>query len=184
MIYKDKKELMTLMREQQRMASNKEVDFAISQARHIATGPRVAYEEWKEAELKVQQLKSRAEGIYGMSPMQDRVTGGTPTMMDDQVMAVLAAKEEAYYLKQTYYAARSGFLHCLDRAMRVSGFSDYQCAIWKLYYTGEERSLQQIADLMRTTKSRVQYLLTSVKAQAKWCKAIEYIIENEIELED
>lgn len=205
MTKQEQQELMEIMREQQRIASaeclakaeltqgsaiepqkltdEEAVDLLMHQANDIRTAPRLAYAAWMSARMHVIRLRARAEQIGGMRLSHDKVTGGQPLMMEDQVSAILEAEETVKHLWLVYLAARGSFLYCLDRAARIRGFTAYQCKLWKMYYLGEGHNLQEIADMMHETKDRIYYLITHVKAQTAWCQAVEYVIENEAEFE-
>ena len=168
---------------QKKLTDEAAVDLIMRQATDIRTAPRLAYEAYMSAKMHVVWLRTRAEGMGGMRLSKDKVTGGQPLLLEDQVSAIIEAEEMVKHLWLVYLAARGCFLYCLDRAARVMGFTAYQCKLWKMYYLGEGHNLQEIADMMHETKDRVYYLVTHVRAQTAWCQAVEYIIENEIEYE-
>ena len=166
-----------------KMTDEEAVDLLIRQATDIRTAPRLAYAAYQSARMHVVMLRTRAEGLGGMRLSKDKVTGGQPLMLEDQVSAIMDAEETVRHLWLVYLAARGSFLYCLDRAARVMGFTAHQCKLWKMYYLGEGHTMQEIADTVNEAKGSVWYLITSVKAQTAWCRAVEYVIENETEFE-
>ena len=166
-----------------RLTDEEAVDLLIRQATDIRTAPRLAYAAYMSAKMHVVMLRTRAEGMGGMRLSKDKVTGGQPLMLEDQVSAIMDAEETVRHLWLVYLAARGSFLYCLDRAAKVVGFTAHQCKLWKMYYLGEGHTMQEIADTVNEAKGSVWYLITSVKAQTAWCRAVEYVIENETEFE-
>ena len=200
MTKKEQCELMELMREQQRRESaeclaraeseklsaiepkkltdEEAVDQLVRQAKDVSTAPRLAYEAWQRAKMKVVRLRARAEGIGGLRLSRDKVTGGQPLMMDDTVSAIWDAEEEVRQKWMLYVAAKLSFFYCLDRAVRTGLFTEEQARAWRWYYMDEYRSLQQVADLMRSNQKRIWYLICSVQAGVRWCKAVEWCIDE------
>ena len=121
MTMQEQQELMEIMREQQRVES----------AECLAKA-----ELTQGSAIKPQRLTDE-EAVDGMRLSHDKVTGGQPPMMEDQMSAIIDAEETVRHLWLVYLAARGSFLYCLDRAARVMGFTAYQCKLWKMYYLGE-----------------------------------------------
>lgn len=205
MTKRDQQELMELMREQQRkesaeclakaeseqlsaaepqkLSNQEAVDQLFNQAKDVSLAPRIAYEAWQQARMKVVRLRARAEAVGGMRLSKDKVQGGQPLMLDEMMTAVWEAEEVVHQKWLLYVAARLSFFYCLDRAFRMGLFSYEQVRCWKWYYGDENRSLQQVADLLRIPQKRVWYLVCSVQAEVRWCKTVEQVID-EIDFED
>lgn len=200
MTREEQKELMDLIHEQMRqqaeeckrkaeieqvsadaapkMSDNEAVDRMMQSALNIATQPRLAYAEWCDARMEVTRLRAKAEGIGGMRLSHDKVTGGQPPMMDDEVAAIIEAEEKVSCLWRLYRYTVSIFNRCLDRAVTLGKFSTAQREAWKLYFGGEYRSLQDVADLMMTSKGKVTWLVDSVKAKTTWCQTVDSVINE------
>ena len=205
MTKRDQQELMELMREKQRkesaeclakaeseqlsaktpqkLSDTEAVDQLFNQAKDVSLAPRIAYEAWQRSRMKVVRLRARAEAIGGMRLSHDKVQGGQPITMDETMTAVWEAEAEVHQKWLVYLAAKMSFYYCLDRAMRFGLFTYEQVRAWKWYYGDEYRSLQQVADLMRSNQKRIWYLVCSLQSEVRWCKAVEQVID-EIDFEE
>lgn len=87
--------------------------------------------------------------------------------------AIAFAKQEAWRTEMVYIATRSA----LQAACVAAGFDSFQTRVWTLYYSGAEMDLVRLAQRMRTSARRIEYILHSVRMECKFCFGLGRLAE-------
>lgn len=161
------------------MTDNEYADTLIHEARCVKLAPAEALEDLQLARDRVETLRSKMTGISGVRYDKDRVQTSRTYDLSDAMADLDDAERDEWRASMIYTAAVSSLQYCCMAA----GFDAYQTRIWMMYY-GSGISMGIIAMVMRTTKSRVQYLLTGIKSERDFCFGVDALSQYDILEED
>lgn len=122
---------------------------------------------------KLLVMRARAEGVGAVRYDKDRVSGGLPYTVAEQVADIIEVEQELNQARMVFQLALQSFINLMYDA----GFNDITVRVWVLRYV-YENSIGGIAFLMRMPKWKVQYELERVSNNRDFCLALEKIIEN------
>lgn len=163
-----------------RLTDNEATDILIRTASSVYCEPGIAWRRLQSAKFRLEQARSRAEGLSGRAFDSDRITTKSSSDFVDQVDNIMSLETAVASAETAYFCAMASFRYCLERAKEIGAFDSFQVAVWKAYYEhgSETWSLQQLADRFHVTKSRIQYLITSTRAKASFCRAIDSVLSD------
>ena len=145
---------------------NLKADETISDATAVYTAPIIAWSALDEARWRLMKARTASAGIG-------------PRFNPNKIDITSTLDYEAYYTeaRHNYVSAIFTFRYCLQRAMELGLFTQFQAQLWREYreheHIDEDATLQKIADAHNLPKSKVQYLVTSPKAISNFCLAVE-----------
>lgn len=154
-------------------SDNEWADKIMIRAGAIKCAPRQAREDFEDARDRAIRLRERATSPGAVRYNRERVQSSYIGDVSDTIITIDEAERDAWIANIIYMAESAALSLCCIAA----GFNGYQAKIWQLYYA-KGYSMGQIAQRMKATKSRVQYLLTSIQAEKKFCLGIDKI-QNE-----
>ena len=157
------------------MTDNEYADTLIYESRCVKLAPAEALGDLQRARDRVDTLRSKMAGLGGIRYDKDRVQTSRTYDLSDAMADLDEAERDEWRASMIYTAAISSLQYCCMAA----GFSAYQTRIWMMYY-GAGISMGMIAMAMRTTKSRVQYLLTGTKIERDFCFGIDNLSQYDI----
>lgn len=157
------------------MTDNQYADMLMAEALRVKLAPAEALEDLQRAREHVETLRSKMTGVSGIRYDRDRVQTSRTYDLSDAMADLYDAERDEWRASMIYTAAISSLQYCCMAA----GFSAYQTRIWMMYY-GAGISMGMIAMAMRTTKSRVQYLLTGTKIERDFCFGIDNLSQYDI----
>lgn len=161
-----------------RLTDNEAVDILIRTATSVYSEPGIRWRNLQETKFNLEQQRSRAQGMAGRSFDGDRIMVHSDT--SDNVIGIMAFENAVSAAETAYFCAMASFRYCLERAKEIGAFDSFQASVWKAYYEhgSDYMSMQQLADKFHVTKSRIQYLITSTRAKAAFCRAIDSVISD------
>lgn len=146
----------------------------------LRDAPGRAWLDVRAARFNLERARAAAEGVTGLRYDTDKVKGGTPRVMADNVATMLEAEEKLEAAKNRYNCAALSFKHVIERALALSVFDETQAKLWWDYYRrgGGTVSLQKLADENGLTKRRVQYLIKDWRAVGAFRWAVKSVISD------
>lgn len=161
-----------------KLTDNEIADILIRTSTEVFSRPGMAWSNLQSAKFRLEQARSRAEGMAGRAFDSDRIF--TPSDMSDNIDNILSLELAVAEAENAYFSSVASFRYCLERAKELGVFDSFQVSVWKAYYEHgtDYMSMQQLADRFRVTKSRIQYLTTSTRAKVAFCRAIDSILSD------
>lgn len=140
--------------------------------------PGRAWLEVRAARFDLERAQANAEGVNSIRYDKDKVKGGSPRGMADNVESVLEAETKMATAMARYNCAALSLKHILERARALSVFDETQAQLWWQYYRRGcgSVSLQKLANANGLTKRRVQYLLKDWRAVGAFRWAVESVL--------
>lgn len=157
------------------MTENEYADCLMAEALRVKLAPAEAREDLQRARERVEMLRSKMTGVSGIRYDLERVQSSRTYDLSDAMADLDEAERDEWRASMIYTAAISSLQYCCMAA----GFDAYQTRIWMMYY-GAGVSMGIISMSMRTTKSRVQYLLTGTKIERDFCFGIDTLSQYDI----
>jgi hypothetical protein len=144
----------------------------------LRDAPGRAWQDVRAARFGLERAQANAEGVKSVRYDTDKVQGGTPRGMAENVETVMEAEEKLASAMTRYNCAALSFKHVLERARALSVFDELQANLWWEYYRrgSGHVSLQKLATKNGLTKRRVQYLLKDWRAVGSFKWAVESVI--------
>ena len=163
-----------------KLTDSEAADILISTSTSVYSDPGIAWRNLQDVKFALEQAKSRAEGMAGRAFDSDRITTKSSSDFVDYVNHIMSLKKAVAAAETAYFCAMASFRYCLERAKEIGAFDGFQAAVWKAYYEhgSDAVSMQQLADRFNVTKSRIQYLITSTRAKAAFCRAIDSVLSD------
>jgi hypothetical protein len=163
-----------------KLTDNEAADVLINTATSVYSEPGIAWRNLQETKFRLAQAQAHAEGMTGRSFDSDRVSPDSAYDFADRVGDIISLETAVASAETAYFCAMASFRYCLERAKEIGVFDGFQAAVWRAYYEhgSDAMSLQQLADRFHVTKSRIQYLVTSTRAKAAFCRAIDSVIND------
>lgn len=163
-----------------KLTDNESADVLIRTATSVYSEPGIAWRNLQETKFRLAQAQVRAEGMTGRPFDSDRVSHDSAYDFADRVGDIMSLEADVASAETAYFCAMASFRYCLERAKEIGAFDGFQAAVWRAYYEhgSDAMSMQQLADRFHVTKSRIQYLVTSTRAKAAFCRAIDSVISD------
>ena len=115
-----------------------------------------------------------------MDLSHDRVQGGTPHDMTDNVSRILDAEAKYDAAKTRYFASILSLKHYLARARQLNLMDKTQAHLWLKYYLKGEGSisLKALADSEGLSLNRVDYLVRRKRARQAFADAVKSVLDD------
>ena len=141
-------------------------DDVMQQASSIEVGLATAHRDMLSARHRLAELRTEAVS-------QDCVVINGAYPSADIAVAINAAEQEAWRTRMVYIAR----LAVLRNACQAAGFDSYRTDAWTRYYgtdawTRYDDCIERLAVRMRTSASRMTYLIKSKQAETAFCLGV------------
>lgn len=96
--------------------------------------PSITYYEARKAYFRLTKAKANAEAMHSTDLSHDRVQGGHPLDMTDNVSQILEAETAYDAAKTHYFVSIMSLRHYLARARQLNLMDKTQARLWLKYY--------------------------------------------------
>lgn len=142
--------------------------------------PSITYYEARKAYFKLTKAKADAESLQSMDLSHDRVKGGTPMDMTDNVSRILDAEATYDAAKTRYFASIMSLRHYLARARQLNLMTKTQARLWLKYYIKGKGSItyKALANSEGMTADQVFDRIQRKQAKQIFLDAVKSVIED------
>lgn len=135
--------------------------------------PREALKKVERLTEKLYTMRARATSAGAIRYDKERVQGGQPYTLGDQVLDIIEVEEQLQKARMVYALTLGGFIQIMDWA----GFDTTTKKIWVDHYV-YNKSLQQIGNSIRESKWKVRWAIERRANQTDFCIALDGLIQS------